>query len=136
MKLAYICVAAALALGGCDPNRNSGDDSNSSASDSATENSAASDNTVSTQRYTKEEFTRLVMGKTKAEIRAQFGSPGVVHDDDNEWGYFDLPVYDSEAGTKVGTTYIKFYPSLIVEMSDVGKCDSGASECAGEVRYH
>ncbi len=53
------------------------------------------------QRFTKIEFDNYAYGKTKAQIRAAFGAPMMVHDNDDSWYYSDLPIYDVEAGIQV-----------------------------------
>jgi hypothetical protein len=60
------------------------------------------------RHFTKAEFDREVRGKTKEQIRDEFGSPGTVHDDSDEWVYYDVPVYDASAGTKVAFSSIRF----------------------------
>ena len=55
-------------------------------------------------RYTKAEFNNYAYGMTKAQIRAEFGSPLVVHDDGSRWYFPNLPVYDADAGIQVPVT--------------------------------
>lgn len=55
-------------------------------------------------QFTKAEFDRHVFGKTKAEIRTEFGAPLTVHDADDEWFYPSLAVYDADAGIQVAVT--------------------------------
>lgn len=74
--------------------------------DTSTVDDTAADNPSPAQKWTKTEFIQLVAGKTKAQIRAEFGSPDSVQG--SEWLYFHLPVYDKDAGAQVGTTDITF----------------------------
>lgn len=60
------------------------------------------------RRFTKAEFDAYVNGKSKAEIREEFGAPLVVHDEDDSWFYPDLAVYDADAGVQVHGTTIRF----------------------------
>jgi len=55
---------------------------------------------TSQQRFTKEEFDKFVLGKTKEQIRDAFGPPHSVQDSDDSWLYEDLPIYDQYAGTQ------------------------------------
>ena len=72
--------------------------------------------------FTKAEFERFVIGKTKAEIRSAFGSPTSVLDSSDSWWYsqLDIDVVDEFAGTRTGVT-IRFdgIPSAESEAIDV-----------------
>lgn len=59
------------------------------------------------RRFSKTSFDNYVYGMTKRELRQRFGSPGLVHGD-GTWVYFDLPVFDEDAGTKAQYVSIKF----------------------------
>jgi outer membrane protein assembly factor BamE (lipoprotein component of BamABCDE complex) len=56
------------------------------------------------KHFTKAEFERYTYGKTKSQIRLEFGPPAAVHDSPNEWYYPDLPIYDAEAGIRVAVS--------------------------------
>jgi hypothetical protein len=56
------------------------------------------------KHFTKAEFDRYTYGKTKGEIRDEFGPPAGVHDNPDEWYYPDLPIYDAEAGIRVAVS--------------------------------
>jgi hypothetical protein len=58
--------------------------------------------------WTKTQFSRAIDGMTKAQVRAQFGSPGQVADNSDEWTYFQPPIYDDAAGTKIMWVVVKF----------------------------
>jgi hypothetical protein len=60
------------------------------------------------RHFTKQDFAGEVRGKTKEQIRDEFGPPGTVHDDTDAWVYYGLPVYDASAGTKVAFASIRF----------------------------
>jgi hypothetical protein len=55
--------------------------------------------TASQGRFTKTEFDDFVFGKTKAEIRREFGSPDGVDEASDSWYYNQLGITDPEAGT-------------------------------------
>lgn len=109
---------------------------NTQATDLPSEPAAGEQPAVSPEvrQYTKEEFEKEVLGKTKAEVRAEFGSPQEVFSS-AEWYYFRPPVFDADAGTRAESVVIKFYPTVIIGMSEVRKCDNNADECAGGVQY-
>ncbi|MGZ8363392.1 MAG: hypothetical protein ACXWVO_06015 [Caulobacteraceae bacterium] len=73
-------------------------------------------------RFTKAEFADYVVGKSKADIRAEFGPPSFVSDADNSWYYAELPIYDPDAGIQV-PAYVLF------------KVTEGHENEAGAVRY-
>lgn len=58
--------------------------------------------TPARRQFTKAEFSREVLDKTKAEIRAEFGSPDRVDEGPDAWVYVTLPIFDEAAGTKMG----------------------------------
>lgn len=58
--------------------------------------------------FSKEEFDTHVFQKTKAQIRAEFGSPDTTNDAQDEWVYFHLPVIDTDAGIQMKTVVITF----------------------------
>ena len=60
------------------------------------------------RRWTTDEFTPHVYGKTKAQIRAEFGSPDNVISSVNTWYYWHLNVVDSRAEIVVHSTNIRF----------------------------
>jgi len=105
MKLAF-SLALLLLLGACDQNSN--EDKAATAGQTSDTDTAVSDKSQSTQRYTKAEFENLVSEKTKAQIRSMLGSPNSVDDTEDSWCYFDLPVYDADAGTQAHLTYVRF----------------------------
>jgi hypothetical protein len=49
------------------------------------------------RQYTKEQFEKAIIGKTKVEIRALFGSPKEAQNS-SKWYYFPPPIFDAEAG--------------------------------------
>lgn len=52
------------------------------------------------RRFTKTEFSNYVYGKTKAQLRAEFGSPMSVDDSTDSWTYGpNIQVYDDQAGS-------------------------------------
>lgn len=57
-------------------------------------------------RYTTDEFSRLVYGQTKADVRERLGTPDQVIDSGRGWYYFQLPVYDADAGAQVSVTIL------------------------------
>ena len=59
-------------------------------------------------QFTKASFQTEVYGKTKEQIRAEFGKPDNVDDGSDSWYYWHLPVYDETAGIQVNNTKIKF----------------------------
>ena len=117
---------------------NQSDEQSAQANTSDPEVSSAGEDTSESdsqpRQYTKEQFEKAVLGKTKAEIRSQFGSPREVFSP-SEWYYFRPPVYDAEAGTPAESLVLEFYPSVVVDLSSGKKCDGGAEECVGGVRY-
>jgi hypothetical protein len=58
-------------------------------------------------QFTKSEFEAEVLNKTKSEVRAEFGSPDNVYDNDDSWSYNNLPIYDADAGTHA-VVFIQF----------------------------
>jgi len=61
---------------------------------------AAQPTSVNTSpEYTKAEFSNHVFGKTKSQIRAEFGRPDMVDDGSDSWYYNSLKVFDPDAGT-------------------------------------
>jgi len=60
------------------------------------------------QRFTKAEFDNHVFGRTKAEIRAEFGPPAYVQDYNDSWVYNDLAVFDAAAGTRAISVTVQF----------------------------
>lgn len=70
------------------------------------------------RRFTKQEFAQHVQGKTKADIRREFGPPLVVHDDSDSWYYSKLPIYDADAGIQVSVT-IRFMGLTPAEADEV-----------------
>ena len=59
-------------------------------------------NEAKPRKFTKSEFSNYVYGKTKAQLRAEFGAPFAVDDTSDEWKYgTNIGVVDAEAGTPV-----------------------------------
>ncbi len=60
-------------------------------------------------QFTKAEFSSHVYGKTKAEVRQEFGAPTAVNDKTDSWYYEDraLNVYDADAGIRT-LVWIRF----------------------------
>lgn len=108
MKLPYFSLAILLVLGACDQRSNDSSAANPAVAESSDTDSAAPEDNRPTRRYTKEEFEKLVLEKTKAQIRSMLGSPNSVDDTEDSWCYFDLPVYDADAGTQAHLTYVRF----------------------------
>jgi outer membrane protein assembly factor BamE (lipoprotein component of BamABCDE complex) len=101
MKL-FLIVCLMAELTGCDsaPNQQATAQA-SPASDFAAETPQATGGRAACQ-FTKTDLDKEVTGKTKAQIRAEFGSPLVVHEDDDSWYFGDrIAVCDAEAGTAV-----------------------------------
>lgn len=59
-------------------------------------------------QWTKSEFDSEAFGKSKAQIRAEFGKPDNVDDGTDTWYYWHLPVFDEAAGIQVHNTSITF----------------------------
>lgn len=74
------------------------------------------------KRFTKEDFDKYAYGRTKAQIRDEFGKPDTVEDSDDSWYYWHLPVYDATAGT---------HPTVILRF--VG--ENGPNDSVVQVRY-
>jgi len=55
-----------------------------------------------------DDFIVHVYGKTKAQVRAEFGSPDNFDSASNTWFYWHLDITDSQAGTPVRNTAIEF----------------------------
>lgn len=68
---------------------------------------AAAPTTGTPERFSKRSFDAFVIGMTKRELRQRFGSPDTVHSD-GDWTYFNLPVFDDEAGIKARWVDIQF----------------------------
>jgi outer membrane protein assembly factor BamE (lipoprotein component of BamABCDE complex) len=139
MKLAYFSLALILLLGACDQKADEDNAAGAAVSETSDTDTAASDDSQPTQRYTKDDFEELVLGKTKAEVRAQFGSPNHVSGSD-EWDYLHLPVYDKDAGTEVGTTTIQFgLPDTLALQLYKKQCadqDWTKDDCANNVIFN
>lgn len=74
------------------------------ADQAAIDAAAAAAESARPSQFTKVEFSNHVYGLTKGQIRAQFGSPNLVHGTDGSWFYTSLPVYDADAGIQVPVT--------------------------------
>lgn len=55
-------------------------------------------------RFTPAGFSNYVTGLTKTQVRAQFGSPDQLTNGGNGWFYYQLPIYDPDAGIQVAVT--------------------------------
>ena len=63
------------------------------------------------QRYTREEFEKLLIGKTKEEIVKILGKPDTVLSstpNDDTWQYKRLKVYDGQTDATFGRVVILF----------------------------
>ena len=68
----------------------------------------ATGHAVDARRFTKTEFSNYAFNRTKAQIRAEFGSPDVVQDGTDSWTYTSLAVFDADAGTRAQIVTIQF----------------------------
>jgi hypothetical protein len=108
----WAVVAAALALAACErsPAQVAADAKAASDASAAAESAAEAASAAATaaaaasseRRFTKVEFDNYAYNRTKAQIRAQFGPPLVVHDESDTWFYSSIQVFDPEAGTQAG----------------------------------
>ncbi|MBX9802938.1 MAG: hypothetical protein K2Y04_09265 [Caulobacteraceae bacterium] len=68
----------------------------------------AAGHAIDARRFTKTEFSNYAFNRTKAQIRAEFGSPDVVQDSTDSWMYTSLAVFDADAGTRAQVVTIQF----------------------------
>jgi hypothetical protein len=70
--------------------------------------------------FGKRQFTAYTFGKTKAEIRQLLGSPSEVSDTSPtgrvSWFYWNMPIYDEEAGTQAKVARLTFESDRVVEV--------------------
>jgi hypothetical protein len=64
----------------------------------------------SPHQWTRDEFGAHVHGKTKAQIRAEFGSPD--SSDGDKWEHDHLDILDVDAGTHAHTAIIRFFETI------------------------
>jgi hypothetical protein len=81
-------------------------------------------NGASRTPWFKEAFSAAVMGETKAQFRDDFGPPRSVEDSTNSWYYYNIPVYDRDAGTAARQVIVRFFAI------------DGPTEKVVEVRYN
>lgn len=68
----------------------------------------AAGHSMDAKRFTKAEFSNHVYNRTKAQIRAEFGSPDLVQEYSDSWVYTRLAVFDADAGTRAQTVTVQF----------------------------